>query len=132
MHEGTLLQALVGRWTWPALSTLYATPYELASGVHGQCTSGRFWCTRFLRGVTERVWLGPELVQQLGGTGALEAVAEVAPRGPGVRVTLREDASLDDLEAALAPLLPGERDWHEGVDRLYPRIRDAGAAPPEN
>jgi hypothetical protein len=115
------LQALVGRWDWGRSTTFETTPYEGACGVGGSCTTARFWCGRFLRGVTERLWLGPELVARLGGTDGLAPIASVTPVGAGVRVTLKEGATLDELEQALAPLLPGQQDWREGRGRLYPR-----------
>jgi hypothetical protein len=54
----------------------------------------------------------------------LTSVAEVTPVGDGVHVILKEGATLDDLEEAVAPLLPSEKDWHEGYERLWPRHRD--------
>ena len=37
-----LRQAVIGRWNWTS-SHLDSTPYELACGVHGQCTTAAFW-----------------------------------------------------------------------------------------
>ncbi|MCL4396173.1 MAG: hypothetical protein M1482_15455 [Chloroflexi bacterium] len=121
MKTGAIVQAMIGRWDWGPYPGLNMTPYEVACGVGGQCTTARFWCRRFLRGVTEKVWLGPDLVAQLGGTDQLVPIAHVTPVGNGVRIFLDASATIDQLEVALAPLLPGEKDWREGIDRLYMR-----------
>ncbi len=115
------MQGLVGCWDWQP-STLDSTPYEIASGVHGQCTLLRSWLTRFLRGVTrDSIWLGPDLLGRVERH-ALEKVAHVTPHGAGIRLRLREGSSLDELEAALAPLLPGDDEWKAGLDRYYGRV----------
>ncbi len=121
MARKEVLQAIVGHWDWGEFPRLEMTPYETACSVHRQCTTARFWCKRFLRGVTERVWLGPELIEELGGTDQLAPFAEVTEIGNGVRLRLKEPATLDDLERVLAPLLASEQDWQEGMARLYPR-----------
>jgi hypothetical protein len=114
------LQALAGRWAWWNAIYLDSTPYEVACSLGGQCTTALFWCKKYLRGVTERVWLGPALLARLSGAD-LKTVAVVTQVGDGVRVELREDATLDRLEEVLAPLLPNENDWRVGMERLYPR-----------
>jgi hypothetical protein len=40
-----------------------------------------------------------------------------------VRVVLREGATLDALEQALAPLLASEQDWHEASRRRNAAMR---------
>lgn len=58
---------------------------------------------------------------QLGGTDQLMPIATIAPCGNGIHIALNEDATLDELEIALEPLLASEMDWREGMTRLYPR-----------
>jgi hypothetical protein len=125
MSAAAGVQALVGRWAWSP-TPHGSTPYELACGVHGQCTSMRSWQTRYLRGVTDDwIWLGPDLAGHVRDRAALERAAVVEPLagGPsgGIRVRLRPGATLDDLERALADLLPGPAEWRAGVSRYYGR-----------
>jgi hypothetical protein len=89
--------------------------------VGGTITAYRSWSARFLRGVTTRLWLGPELIARLGGAEAPAAVAEVTALGPAARVRLADPAQLDALEQALAPLLPDAATWHEAVMQLHRR-----------
>lgn len=121
MRQASGLQAMVGRWAWWDALYLDSTPYESACSLGGQCTTALFWCKKYLRGVTERIWLGPDLLTRMGGTDTLETVAVVTRVGDGVRVELKEDATLDELEQVLAPLLPNESDWRQGMEQLYPR-----------
>jgi hypothetical protein len=121
MARGGGFQAFIARWNW---STFYQggaqlTLYEHACGVHGQCTTGRAWCSRWLRAATERIWLGPELLARLPDRDALESICELTSIGDGMRVVLRPTATLDDLEHTLAAILPGASDWVRGMDLLY-------------
>ncbi|HEU0296878.1 MAG TPA: hypothetical protein VFR47_29340 [Anaerolineales bacterium] len=120
MERKLVVQALLGRWRWRG-QQIDLTPYETATGIGGQCTTAQFWCKRFLRGVTERLWLGPDLVQRLGAIEQLAPISEVMKISNGVSIRLNEEYSLSDLEHVLAPLLPSEQDWREAVQRLYPR-----------
>jgi hypothetical protein len=124
MHQAEGLQALVARWNWTNFQSLQSTPYELACGVHGQCTTSRDWCSQWLRGVSERMWLGPDLLAHLSDIAALGNIAECAPVGPGIRAMLKPGETLDGLELVLAPLLPGESDWHAGMCHIYRRSSD--------
>jgi hypothetical protein len=114
------LQALLARWNWSSYYShgAQSTPYELACGVHGQCTTGQSWCARYLRGVTNMLWLESVLGQRLD-IAALDAVATLTPIGDGWRLDRRPQVSLDDLERALAPLIPGQDDWIARTGRLY-------------
>jgi len=116
------LQALLARWNWSSYYShgAQSTPYELACGAHGQCTTGQSWCGRYLRGVTDTLWLGPALCRRLD-VGALDAVATLTTIGDGWRLDRRPEASIDDLERALASLIPGQDDWIAGTGRLYRR-----------
>ena len=61
MTHGIGAQAMVGRWNWRGgRYTLNWTPYELAVGSHGQCTTAGSGCRKFLRGVTGEMWLGAD------------------------------------------------------------------------
>lgn len=117
------LQAFVAMWESDA-SYAQHTLYKSACGVSGQCTTGRTWSTRFLRAVTERLWLGQDLLRRLGTTEHLQPIAEVRPVGKGVRVVLRDPGDLDTLELALERLLPDQGDWQEATKLLSPRRSD--------
>ena len=124
MIETNGFQAIVGQWGWQGPPTdirTNMTLYEVACSIGGQCTTARFWCQTFLRGVTPNLWLGQALLDRLGDRGPLESISTVVPFGAGVRVTLNEGRTLDDLEVAIDPLLARESDWRTGMRRLYPR-----------
>lgn len=109
----SVIQALVTRWGAPP--TVDTTPYELAVGVHGQCTLERQWVERWLRAVgTGNLWLGPALRQRLGP----EALAGLSLREVGgcLVVEVRDVAA---TERALAALLPSAQDWMEGMQHRY-------------
>jgi len=113
------VQAAVGRWDWrPVPGTMDRTPYETACGIHGQITTMRAWCRRWLRAVTPTMWLGPTLLVHLADA-PLDEVVDVAPVGTGVRLTLHEGTTLRALEQALAPCLPTEANWRGAVARFY-------------
>lgn len=111
---GGLHQALLTRWGAP--TSLESTPYELAVGIHGQCTLERSWVGRWLRGVgVGRLWLGPELQQHVARP-ALEAAAQTVQLGEVLAV---EVAELSAVERALAGVLPGPMDWQQGMQARY-------------
>ncbi len=118
-HAGGV-QAFVARWAWSPLLSVDSTPYELACGVHGQCTGGRTWATRYVRAVTEQMWLGPELRGHIDEQ-RLAEVTCVEELGQALRVEIGPEASVDELETVLAEVLPDADDWRSGVDRLYGR-----------
>jgi hypothetical protein len=98
-----------------AAYTLDHSAYEDACGIHGQHTLHREWCTRFLRGVSaDGIWLGSELMAHVDRS-ALEKLCTLEPVGETVRAVLRGGATLDALEATLAPLLPTEADWRDAA-----------------
>jgi hypothetical protein len=111
------LQAFLTCWKWiPQFDTVDnydITPYESACGARAPDSPfmGDKWCSRFLRGVGEQMWLGPDLLNHIGGSAALEPAAEVRRIGSCVHATLRQESSLDALESALAPILPGVSDF---------------------
>jgi hypothetical protein len=118
-----LLQACIGRWGRLQWLTLDSTIYELACGVHGQCTLRPEWQTRWLRAVTgDLTWLGPELASHLSERTALEEAAALTTAGDGtLRLEPRAGVDLDRLEQALADVLPSSQDWRIGVARMYGR-----------
>jgi hypothetical protein len=102
--SGGVIQALLVRWGQHV--GLESTPYELACGVHGQCTLERAWVERFVRGVGPgTVWLGPALGARVG-----------SPEGLRIEVT-----DVAAAEARLQELLPSAEDWQRGVARRYGR-----------
>lgn len=108
--DGVVLQAFVTRWGQTPGPDV--TPYELACGVHGQCTTQRAWATRWLRGLGPgHLWLGRELAARVPGVGGV-------PLGEARRVAVGDLAT---AEAALAELLPSGSDWQAGVMRRHGR-----------
>lgn len=124
MIKGQGHQAFLARWDWaPATNhTTDSTPYELVCGIHGQCTATHDWCRRFLRGVSEHIWLGRSLLDHLPDRAALEQVADIRVVGEALAVSLKPESTLDDLEKILAPLLPSQQDWLESHRELYSNI----------
>lgn len=114
-----LLQGFVARWENPEGLSADNTLYELSCGIVGQCVQGRQWCGRWLRAVSDTLWLGPSLREFLGD---LDAVTEIEAVGSASRLMLRPELSLDQLEEALAAILPGVEDWQQGVQQLYARV----------
>lgn len=117
MKQGNGLQALIARWDWYPGHFRVITPYEYAYGDHWFVAGDRKWCSRFLRGVTEELWLGSELFENLGGEkiiSSLETVTELRSLGEsleqGVHLSLKEGASLEELEQVLAPILANKND----------------------
>jgi hypothetical protein len=119
MRDGHVLQAFVARWNCGDLSMVQSTAYEFACGVAGQCTTTEAWCNKYLRGVGDRIWLGQELVARLDNPERLRAAAEAVPLGQGLKIGRLPAATLDDLEAALDPLLAGVQEWQQGMRDLY-------------
>jgi hypothetical protein len=123
VQRGRCVQAFVARWKGDGAGhcSLDSTPYERACGSPGMCTLQQSWATRFLRAVSgDAVWIGPGLLARVDRT-ALDGVASCTPVGDALRIVLREGATLDALEAVLAPVLASEADYRAGVDWLYGR-----------
>ncbi len=113
-----LLQGFLAAWDAEDGLTADHTLYEMSCGIVGQGVRGAAWCERWLRAVAETMWLGPALGERAGN---LESVAELEPAGSTQKVTLREEASLDALEAELAPILPSVEDWQAALRGFYAR-----------
>ena len=113
---GCLLQGFIARWAVGSMAGLGGTLYETASGVMMQCTTLRGWCTRYLRGAGDWIWLGPEIATRIS-TDGVPTAGEITPVGESIRI--RRVAYLDDLEKALEPILPGEEEWKLGMAVLY-------------
>ena len=107
--SGGVFQGLVTRWETPGSTD--TTPYELACGVHGQCTLMVSWLQRWVRGVgLGTLWLGPELVGHLP-----EPPAGVMVGGL-LRVQVTDVAAMEDT---LAEVLPDARAWQAGMQTAY-------------
>lgn len=119
LASGHVFQAFTARWNMGDLSSVPMTPYEMACGVQGQCTTTERWCRRFLRGVGDCIWIGPDLVAHLDPA-ALAALGAMASEA-GVRITRPAEASLDQVERALEPILAGRAEWAEGMRAMYTR-----------
>jgi hypothetical protein len=65
------------------------------------------WCGNVLRMVTPHLWLGPGLAAQVDG-GRLGRVADVSEVNGCLKVVKKAEASMEDLEIALLPILPIE------------------------
>jgi len=110
MRQGRGHQAFLARWDWRPAFAFQATPYELACGVHGQCTNYHEWAERFLHAVGDVIWLGPGLLSRVSRE-ALDRVGTVSVVGDGVR--LNRSAEVPELENALAAILPTHEDWRQ-------------------
>jgi hypothetical protein len=65
------------------------------------------WCGNVLRMVTPHLWLGPSLAAQIDRE-RLDRVAVVTDVNASIKIEKNPDASMDDLELALLPVLPIE------------------------
>ena len=113
------LQGWIANWDWiPRFSMGEEnnyTPYEAAHAVDNPASERDLagdgymhtaWCSRHLRGISDRLWLGEPLLaaigrDQLSAAACLTEVAESA-----VRIDLLPDHTLNQLEEILQPLLP--------------------------
>ena len=67
------------------------------------------WCRRHLRGLSERIWLGPPLLERIDRD-RLAAIATVTDLGPSsTRFDLLPGVELRRLEELLIPILPVSR-----------------------
>jgi hypothetical protein len=114
VRTGQVYQAFLACWNWRPAFSLHATPYELACGVHGQCTTRHTWAARFLHAVAQTIWLGAPLVGRLSGFQAPDG-SEVDDLNGSWRVTCRDSQAVSALERALAALLPTADDWKNEV-----------------
>jgi hypothetical protein len=110
------MQGWLAEWDWkPAFTadTLEQTPYERSRGitaaVDSNCRGGlmrREWCSRYLRGLSGRLWLGRSLLGHVAPE-QLGKVARSTEIGPAVvRVDLLPGLGLNRLEEPLGPILP--------------------------
>jgi len=105
MRAGAL-QAFTARWDWiPAFDTLdeyERTPYEAACGAqNGRNYMGRKWCSRYLRGFGDTVWLGATLAGHAGlsatdGFLKLEGTPDVERSLAALLATPEEYARFDE------------------------------------
>jgi hypothetical protein len=75
------------------------------------------------------IWLGPDLLARIDRN-ALQPVANAEKVGTTLRLLLREDSTLDALEAVLSPILPSSDDWKQGTQRrAKPHARESPRVP---
>jgi hypothetical protein len=111
-------QALLTRWR--DVPMVDSTPYELACGVHGQCTLEAGWVDRWLRAVAEgMLWMGPTLVARVDRP-ALAAAAQVRELGTSLAVEVQDVAA---VERGLADLLPDAPAWMAGMKLRYSYVQ---------
>jgi hypothetical protein len=114
----TGLQGWVAQWGWkPRFSTGDEndyTPYEDAVGltraVEGPLGEGGFmmrkWRGRYLRGLSERLWLGPALLAHVDRD-HFRGIAQLTPVGAtSLRLDVSSMLELKRLEESLRPILP--------------------------
>jgi hypothetical protein len=119
-HSG--MQAVLGRTTAMHVVGLDSTEYERACGIHGQCTVLRSWLTRFVRIVpVGTLWLGEPLATAIPDMKTLEASARVESLGRVLKITIENEAALERVERAVAPLLASEDDYVHARNRLCGR-----------
>jgi hypothetical protein len=95
------------------------TTYEMASGLHGQCVTGRTWCERYVRGVSRKMWFAGALLGKIARV-ELEALGDITPLANGaIRFELSDTRPVADLEAVLRDVIAGEEEWRQGVRALY-------------
>lgn len=121
MVDAAGYQAFIARWDWAPQAAVESTPYEISCGINGQCTTLHEWCSKFLRGVSQELWLGAPLLERLTSQQEIESVAILRQVGSGLHLTLKQDADLSKLESVLQPLLPSVQDWAEGMTLFYGR-----------
>jgi hypothetical protein len=109
------VQAAIATSAWIPEFDLYEryneTLYEAASdldwfrsGLNGMLTS-RAWSARRLRTLGSTLWLGLELERAIDAN-VLQQIASLSKPGASLKIALRPEATLGQLEAALDPILP--------------------------
>ncbi|MEL6206932.1 MAG: hypothetical protein AAFR47_16690, partial [Pseudomonadota bacterium] len=111
------LQAYLARAAWIPEFDLYTdyahTPFEELTGVDWFRTGlngtmmRRTWCAARLRFLSPMMWVSDEVVGDRVDLTALSAVADIERMGGLNRIVLKPQARMEDLEAILAPILPG-------------------------
>ena len=117
-----VLQAFIANWNWPQTPESFSanTLYEAMLGLHGGSINNlQTYNTRFLRAVSDKLWLGQELVTKLGGK--QEQVAEIADIQSvrnGLRIMLKESAKLEQLIQVITPIMPNLHD-HKAMEKVF-------------
>ena len=93
------------------------TPYEAACGAKAMANNymGHDWCTCFLRGIGQQVWLGSELLGRVGDLAAIKSFAAVQQTGSSIRIAAHPGVSLDSIESAVERILPGAADFNRNA-----------------
>ena len=115
--EGKAVQAYVAKW---GPSAPEMTTYDMASGVHGQCTTSRHWAENYVRGAAPRLWLGDALWAKIDAE-ALGGVGAITPLAHGRRFELADGKTRSDLDRALVTVIGGAEEWREAAGKLYGR-----------
>lgn len=123
MLETNGLQAMVGKWDWFNYPNIYVTPYEVATGIGSTGSTSDYWCQKYLRGVTEHLWLGPDLISKIDDVTQLSTLAKMTQIDRNIRVDLHESSDLGEFEKALASILPSEQNWLDGYEEMFRRIQ---------
>lgn len=120
VRSGGGTQAFLARWGWSPGSSLTRTPYEAPCGIGNKYTMTAEWCTRFLRGIADVMWVGDDLLAHLDDLSRLAAVSRVNRVGRMMRVELLNGVALEELEQALKVLLASRQDYLSMVERFDP------------
>jgi hypothetical protein len=107
LREGNLVSAFIVRWDRRSESSSVnePTPYEFACDVPPDLVGLLEWCSSFVRGLGEQMWLGPSLVERIDLDG-LSQVASIEHLGKGVRIDAKAGHTWHDFEEPLDPILP--------------------------
>ncbi|MBO6938186.1 MAG: hypothetical protein JJ863_24675 [Deltaproteobacteria bacterium] len=103
-----LLQAVVGASGMPPKADF--NPYEVACGIPRWRPHTERWAARWLLGCDTNLWLSQPLLDRVD-TGQLDRVAVRSSEDSKHHVRLREGHTIEELELALAPILPSLEDW---------------------
>jgi hypothetical protein len=118
--ERMIGQAYVAEWDNEdePKNTLYESAADIF--VHQRAARGRG--TRYLRAVSNRMWLGPEFAAMLPDRAALECVAIVSSLGDSLVIERRPEATSRDLELCFEPMLASKADSQAFWDRFKPHL----------
>jgi hypothetical protein len=123
VEQTPVLQAFIANWDWPQAPESFSanTPYEAILGLNGGSINNlQTYNTRFLRAISDKLWLGPELAAKLGDNRKqLDTIAEVGQVGTGLRIILKEGAKLEQLVQVITPILPNMHNHKAMEEEFY-------------
>jgi hypothetical protein len=113
--QSNALQGFITRWDWlPRINARTYTPYEHACFGYNSSGSKNVdsaeWCQSYLRAVGNKVWLGAQLIERIGGKAALEKLPGLSYCAPYAEIDLNSDAEFDQAEAVMERILPSPAD----------------------